>query len=79
MDCPFFSLQVVIATQSEYKFMGTAKSQAFFSSYSGVGEGGRGGGGGGATAPPPTLGHECILQFSEINISSCSMSATVAT
>ena len=60
--------------------------------YSGVGEGGQGGGGGGggATAtvggggggalpPPPTLGHDSILKFNEEKISSCSMSATVAT
>ena len=45
-------------------------------------------GAGGATAPPllkvgghcpPTLGHDCTLKFNEEKISSCSMSATVAT
>ena len=48
--------------------------------------GGRGGncpptfesGGGGGTAPP-TLGYDCTLKFNERKISSCSMSATVAT
>ena len=40
----------------------------------------RGGGGGrGGGALPPTLGHDCTLKFNEENISSCSMSATVAT
>ena len=49
-------------------------------SCSGVGEGGARG----ATAPPPpppphTLGHDCTIKCNEEKISSCSMSATVAT
>ena len=36
-------------------------------------------GGGGGALPPPTLGHDCTLKFNEEKISSCSMSATVAT
>ena len=41
----------------------------------------RGGRGGNCPPPPPppTLGHDCTLKFNEEKISSCSMSATVAT
>ena len=45
--------------------------------------GGGGGGGGGQGGQggncPPTLGHDCTLKFNEEKISSCNMSATVAT
>ena len=43
------------------------------------GGGGRGRGAGGGGNCPPTLGHDCTLKFNEEKISSCSMSARVAT